>query len=167
MPNAAIFTCKPIGQFVRRYLDESTVSIDPFAGDFTGATWRNDIRHFTEADYHMTAEAFLTDLLHDGITADLIIFDPPYSKEQAKRSYQLAGMDWCYSDTLQVGYWSNEKTLCAGLLTPSGIFLHFGWHTNGLGKKRGFEIAEILIVAHGGAHHDTICMAECRTTDGM
>jgi hypothetical protein len=29
-----------------------------------------------------------------------------------------------------------------------------------MGKKHGFEIIEVMLVAHGGAHNDTICMAE-------
>lgn len=31
-----------------------------------------------------------------------------------------------------------------------------------MGKERGFEILEILLVCHGGAHNDTICLAERR-----
>ena len=29
-----------------------------------------------------------------------------------------------------------------------------------MGKNRGFEIVEILLVAHGGHHNDTICTVE-------
>jgi hypothetical protein len=29
-----------------------------------------------------------------------------------------------------------------------------------MGKNRGFEIQEILLVAHGGNHNDTICVVE-------
>ena len=31
MPNSDTFSVKPIGDFVRRYLSESKISIDPFA----------------------------------------------------------------------------------------------------------------------------------------
>lgn len=30
----------------------------------------------------------------------------------------------------------------------------------GIGKKNGFEIIEILLVAHGGMHNDTIVTVE-------
>jgi hypothetical protein len=48
------------------------------------------------------------------------------------------------------------------VLLDNGIVLSFGWNTVGMGKKRGFEILEIMLVCHGGAHNDTICMAERR-----
>jgi hypothetical protein len=48
------------------------------------------------------------------------------------------------------------------MLKIGGKFLHFGWHTNGMGKGRAFKIDEIMLVAHGGAHNDTICMAETK-----
>ena len=31
-----------------------------------------------------------------------------------------------------------------------------GWNSEGIGKKRGFEILEVLLVPHGGSHNDTI-----------
>jgi hypothetical protein len=49
------------------------------------------------------------------------------------------------------------------VLKPGGIILSFGWNTVGMGKSRGYEIREILLVCHGGAHNDTICMAERKT----
>jgi hypothetical protein len=42
--------------------------------------------------------------------------------------------------------WSN-------LIPKNGICISFGWNSTGLGKKRGFEIIEILL----GLHNDTIC----------
>lgn len=35
-----------------------------------------------------------------------------------------------------------------------------GWNSNGLGKGRGFELDELLIVAHGGSKNDTIVTVE-------
>lgn len=40
----------------------------------------------------------------------------------------------------------------------SANLLSFGWNSCGMGE--GFELLEILLVAHGGAHNDTICLAE-------
>jgi len=37
--------------------------------------------------------------------------------------------------------------------------ISFGWNSGGIGKTNGFEILEILLVAHG-AHNDTICTVE-------
>lgn len=46
------------------------------------------------------------------------------------------------------------------IIPVGGIVLSFGWQSAGMGLKRGYEILEIMLVAHGGGHNDTICMAE-------
>ena len=56
--------------------------------------------------------------------------------------------------------WSNWKEEIARVVSPGGIVLSFGWNTVGIGKSRGFEIEDILLVSHGGMHNDTICMKE-------
>lgn len=45
-------------------------------------------------------------------------------------------------------------------MKPNVIVISFGWNSNGIGKTKGLEIIEILIVAHGGQHNDTICTVE-------
>ena len=40
--------------------------------------------------------------------------------------------------------------------------LSFGWNTVGMGKRHGYEQIEIMLCCHGGAHNDTICLAERR-----
>lgn len=42
--------------------------------------------------------------------------------------------------------------------------LSFGWNSAGMGLE-GFRRLEILLVAHGGAHNDTICVADEATAD--
>jgi hypothetical protein len=48
----------------------------------------------------------------------------------------------------------------ARLIRPGGYALSFGWSSGGMGKQLGFDIEKILLVPHGGNHHDTICVAE-------
>lgn len=48
------------------------------------------------------------------------------------------------------------------ILKPAGRALCFGWNSNGVGKKRGFVLKEVLVVAHGGSKHDTICTFEIK-----
>lgn len=43
-----------------------------------------------------------------------------------------------------------------------GVCISFGWNSMGIGKKNGFEIIEILLVAHGGMHNDTIVTVETK-----
>ena len=157
--DGATFDCLPIGRFVRRYLDKSVVSIDPFARNCGLATFTNDLNPNTEADQHMKAIDYLEWLSEKITHCTLAIFDPPYSLRQRKELYEGVGIEFTYEDSTDAN-WVAEKDAINKLLLPGGIFLHFGWHTNGMGKKRGYEIVEVLMVAHGGAHHDTLCMAE-------
>ena len=48
------------------------------------------------------------------------------------------------------------------IASPQAVCLSFGWNTNGMGKKRGYEPIEIMIVDHGGSHNATLCLAEKR-----
>jgi len=56
--------------------------------------------------------------------------------------------------------WTEHKQLISELVKPNGYVLSFGFHSNGIGIKFGFEIKEILLVAHGTGHYDTICTVE-------
>jgi hypothetical protein len=165
MPNKDTFQCPPIRSFVMKYLRESKVSVDPFACNFQGCTYTNDLNPNTAAQYHMDARDFLSMLVDKQIRADFVVFDPPYNPSQAKQLYEEIGLNLPARVGRAAGVWAEEKTLAAHILTYDGIFLWFGWNTNGMGKKRGFSIQEILLVAHGRGHNDTICMAERRTSE--
>lgn len=161
MPSKDTFDVKPIGNFVKKYLEKSIVSVDPFARNKNWATYTNDLNPETSAQNHMYAHEFLAKLVDDEVKADLVIFDPPYSMGQVKVSYENVGASMGSHFALA---FTKEKDLIKQILTDNGVFLHFGWHTNGMGLKRGFDIVDILVVAHGGAHYDTLCMAEVRNT---
>ena len=62
--------------------------------------------------------------------------------------------------TTQSSFWGNLKKEIARVVKPNGIVISFGWNSNGIGKTKGFEIIEILLVSHGGNHNDTICVVE-------
>jgi hypothetical protein len=163
MPNKNTFRVKPIGAFVEKYLKNSKVSLDPFARNSNLATFTNDLNPETSAQYHLYALEFLAKCRKDEIKPDLVIFDPPYSLVQTKRSYEDVGKEFTKYDSQYAARWTHEKEILAEIMPKNSIFLHFGWHSNGMGKKHGFEVVEILLVAHGGAHNDTICTAEIRT----
>lgn len=159
MPNHNTFDIDVIGNFVKRFLADSKVrSIDPFARNKRWATYTNDLNPNTLAEYHLDCLEFLTMLLNDGIKADLVIFDPPYSPTQIKEMYESIGLDRLYRSGEEC--WVRERNIIERLLNPGGYVLSFGWNSIGMGKSRGFVIQEIMLVAHGAGHNDTICMAE-------
>ena len=55
---------------------------------------------------------------------------------------------------------ATKKKEISRIVKKGGYVLTFGWNSGGIGKTKGFEIVEILIVAHGGWHNDTIVTVE-------
>ena len=156
MPASDTFDCKPIAEFVRRYL--RGVSVDPFARNKRWATHTNDLNPTTEAEHHMDAEAFLLMLSARGIEADCIILDPPYSPRQISECYAAAGIKAGMKDTQNAVLYARVRRAAVTLCKPGAIVLSFGWNSAGMGEK--FKRLETLLVAHGGAHNDTICVAD-------
>jgi hypothetical protein len=162
MPNKDTFNVLPIGDFVRRYLAESKVSIDPFARNKRWATHTNDLNPETEAEHHMDAEAFLMHLASNGVKADLIIFDPPYSPRQISECYKSVGLEVGMKETQSALLYQRVRNAIIPICTDDAIVLSFGWNSVGMGKRHDFEQIEIMLCCHGGAHNDTICLAERR-----
>lgn len=164
MPNAETFSIKPIGEFVKRYLVEAKVSIDPFARNRDWATFTNDINPSTSAQFHQDAEAFLDDLAEKKVSADLVLFDPPYSPRQVMEHYQAAGIRVTQEDTQSGRLFKRVRNAIDRIVVPGGLVLSFGWQSAGMGIGRGYELIETMLVAHGGGHNDTICIAERRSS---
>lgn len=162
MPNANTFSVKPIGEFVRRYLAESRVSLDMFARDKRWATHTNDLNPATQAEHHMDAEEFCVLMAKRGLKVDLAIFDPPYSPRQISECYKSIGLEVGMKETQNSALYARVRTALDPLVADSGVVLSFGWNSAGMGVGRGYEILEIMNVCHGAAHNDTICMAERR-----
>lgn len=158
MPNSDTFSVPIIGMFVKKYLERSSVSVDPFSRNKRWFTHTNDLNPNTDAEYHMEARDFLKMLLSKGITADLFIFDPPYSPRQISECYTSAGLKAVMSDTQNSKLVKECRDLIRQIATTNAVCLSFGWNSAGMGK--GWDIEEIMMVAHGGCHNDTICMAE-------
>ena len=162
LPNAATFSVRPIGEFVQRYLSNAAISIDPFARNCDWATYTNDINPSTSSQSHCDAEAFLVDLATRGIRADLAFFDPPYSPGQVSEHYKAANVSM-NSDYQNGKFYKRVRGALDRIMRPDGIVLSFGWQSAGMGIGRGYRLIEVMLVAHGGAHYDTICIAEQRT----
>lgn len=166
MPTLATFDCRPIKSFVLKYLMHSILSVDPFARNQALATLRNDMDPSTTAEHHMPAVDFLDMLVKQGVTADLVLFDPPYSPRQIKECYNGIGIRATQGHTQGVRC-KRERELVARMQNIGGIVLSFGWNSTGMGKGLGYELIEGLLVNHGGAHNDTICTAERKVSARM
>lgn len=162
MPNGNTFTIKPIKDFVEEEVRkrDGLVIVDPFANSCKYGTITNDLNPEFDTTYHMDALEFLKSLPSD--SADLILYDPPYSITQASQLYKEYGRDKLEVNVANMKYWALCKDNIARILKKGGTCLCFGWNTNGIGKTRGFEMMEILLVAHGGSKNDTICTKEVK-----
>lgn len=156
MPNKWTFKIKPIKELLNCYVGDGIGWIDPYAGENSPAQFTNDINPNTPAEYHLHALDFIKSLENYKFSG--AIFDPPYSLTQLKRSYGGLGISMSCDESKR--FPSNIKDALSTMMCSGGYVLSFGWNSNGMGKKRGFEIVEILLVAHGGRHNDTIVTVE-------
>jgi hypothetical protein len=157
MPNKWTFQIKPIAELLARYVGDGKGWIDPFAGEYSPAEITNDIDPERITNYHLEAIEFARWV---NIKARGILFDPPYSLEQCKRVYENVGRKFTMRDGQICGRWTELKDELSMKLLTNGVTISFGWNSEGFGKGRGFKLEEILLVAHGSGHNDTIVTVE-------
>ena len=162
MPNSKTFTIKPIKELLNRYITDDMVVVDPFANESKFGTITNDLNPKFDTNYHLYALDFLKQINDN--CADIVLYDPPYSPRQIKECYDGIGVTVTADDT-KASWRAKHLDEIKRVLKPNGICISFGWNTNGVGKKRGFEIIEILIVPHGGSKNDTLCTVERKVGD--
>lgn len=171
MPNHETFSMKPIAELIDRYIGMACdgwgdcVCVDPFARNYPQnpkpfvTYYTNDLNPNTSADSHKEAVEFLHALAEDDVEAQLVLYDPPYSPRQIKEMYNSIGRNPSKEDT-QISFYSKVKDAIVPIVEIEGYVICCGWNTNGMGKSRGFELVEILIVPHGSAHNDTLVTVE-------
>jgi len=117
----------------------------------------NDLDNEYDTDYNLDALDFLK--MFDDDSVDLVLFDPPFSPRQVSECYKKLGLT-VNKETTQSSFWSKLKNEIKRIVRKDGIVISCGWNSCGVGKTRGFEIIEIMLVSHGGNHNDTIITIE-------
>ena len=143
--NHLTFSIPPIKELLEKYVGDGKGWADPFARDSKVAEFTNDIDTNTSAKFHLEALDF-SNQVSDNLNG--ILFDPPYSYRQISDHYKSVGLKASGLDT-SYNFYRRVEVPLAKKLKVGGIAISFGWNTNGFGKKLGFEIVELLIVAHG------------------
>ena len=159
MPNKNTFDILPIKNLIKKNNKINIESVDPFANKNRIAKYCNDLDIEMKTEYNLDALDFLKTFKDNSI--ELLFFDPPYSPRQVSESYKKLGKS-VNMQTTQSSFWSNLKNEISRIIKPEGVVISFGWNSQGIGKKRGFKINDILLVAHGGNHNDTICVVEIK-----
>ena len=165
MPNKWTFKIKPIADLLANYVGDGKGWVDAFAGMYSPAEFTNDLNPTAPTMYHLPAYDFC--LLLPGDTFCGCLFDPPYSSTQVKECYENIGYNPAQPKEDFILAFDNVKNALSYRVKSGGICMSFGWNSNGLGKKRGFEKIEILLVAHGGHHNDTIVTVERKVQDNF
>jgi len=151
---------KPVRELILRYITRAEIWIDPFVRnsifkDYCHST--NDINPTFEASVNVEALEFLEDIPDESV--DGVLYDPPYSPRQLQEAYGLVRRKVLKTDT-QSSFYSKRKDEITRIMKKGAIVISFGWNSGGIGKTRGFEILEILLVPHGTARNDTIVTVE-------
>jgi hypothetical protein len=154
MPNRYTFRMKAVSALLAREMTGTWG--DPFCGRYSPAFLKNDADQRNEANFHLDGLDFLKSL--DDASLDGVLFDPPYSTEQALRKYKpkhdgTAG---------RAEYWARCKDEISRVVRPGGKAICFGWDSTGMGKTRHFELQHVLVICHGACHHDTIVTVETK-----
>ncbi len=149
MPNKETFKIKPINELLRRLIVGEWA--DPFANNNSPVQHTNDINPVMNTVYHLDAVEFLKRFKDNQL--DGVLLDPPYSLHQVTMSYAGYGKKRVIALT-------PVYDEIARIIKPNGYCISFGWNSNGISRKRCFEIKEVYLIPHGGHHNDTIVTVE-------
>lgn len=158
MANKNTFLIKPIETLIKKYLTQDMYSIDPFCGNHSPATFKNDMNLKIKANCHIDALMFLK--FQEDKKFDLGFYDPPYSFRQVKESYNNIGIEKFDPRQTRSDYWADVRSELARIIKINGLVICCGWNSGGLGINRGFDLLEVLLVPHGGGRNDTIVTVE-------
>jgi len=121
---------------------------DPFARNCLLAhPHTNDIDPDTKAVHHLDAAEYLCN--QETSSFDAVIFDPPFSENQATRYEHGTTNVYTTPGAMQKLMEEVER-----ILRPGGVLVKFGYNTTR--HKGHFDLLEVIIVNHGGNHNDTL-----------
>jgi hypothetical protein len=159
-PNKETFNMPGIRRWMWHHIEAADIIVDPFAGNQQFATYTNDLNPKSKAQYHLHAFDFLAMLKTEGVKADLVLLDPPYSLRQMKEIYNSIGNEIDMRESQR--FYGDLRDAVMDICSPNATVISFGWNSIGMTKRRGFKIEKILLVCHGRAHNDTICVLDRR-----
>jgi len=107
----------------------------------------------------MDAVNFLHGFADDSI--DGVIIDPPYSPRQVSDCYKGFGKNVTSRDTQGRPLALVRKDV-ARIVRPGGKVICFGWNSNGIGDRFGFDMVRIMLIVHTVVVNDTIITVEVK-----
>lgn len=102
-----------------------------------GEIVRNDLNEEIDADTHHDCAEIANHL--DAESFDTIVYDPPFSQNQANRSYDLDG------EAVVAGQDAVTKRQFDEILAPGGRVIQFGFTTTCMPSSLGYERTEVAV----------------------
>ena len=149
------FSVKPIREWVESHCKGRVLNLFAGTTHLNVDEFRVDLDPSTRPNYGGDAYEYVEHHIKtlgkiNFLSWDTIILDPPYSYRKSMEMY--GGRKMSRFNAL--------KDLLPSILKEKGIIITFGYHSISMGKSRGFEQTELLVISHGGAIHDTLCVVE-------
>lgn len=161
MPGSETLNIKPIKELVERYVPKKGKGwIDFFARNQRICEITNDINPIFKTSFNKCALSLSTQLRENFYKG--AILDMPFSMNQNKILYENFGRGHYCTRPDSMVYWAQFKNNVAKIIQPGGTVITCAWSSMGLGKNRGFQLNEILLVPHGGSRNDTIVTVETK-----
>ncbi len=113
----------------------------------------NDLNTELKTTYHQDALELIQGLAVGAEKFDVVVLDPPYAYRKSME---------CYKGNQIASRFKQLLDVVPKVLKANGEVITFGYHSSAMSGKRGFRIAEICLISHGGAQHDTIATVEKR-----
>tara|TARA_Y100000310_G_C20278285_1_gene621351 strand:- start:20 stop:589 length:570 start_codon:yes stop_codon:yes gene_type:complete len=149
-------------------LNAPPLIVEPFANDnWLRHTYpnviTNDLNPIYDTDYNLEAHDFAKEIRRersDPPEVDLILFDPPWTLNQLKTSYEGIGQ---HLELWQAqNKWGQCRSDLARAVKPGGIVMSWGYESHGFGWRRGFKDLEMLIgvQSYQADRYDILCIVE-------
>jgi hypothetical protein len=151
------FEAPKIKQWVENNCEGLTLNL--FAGEtkLNINEIRNDLNLDTNPNLNMDALECCKYLVEKKYKFDTILLDPPYSYRKSMEKYNGRISSPFNQIKDQLSYLTHKHSR----------IITFGYHSTCMGKKRGFNLIQILLICHGGAQHDTIAIVEEKVKEGF
>jgi hypothetical protein len=150
------FTIPPIRELIEHYVGNGLDWADPYCGRSKLVYYRNDMDPSVPVRSHLDAFDFVKTLPRE---LSGILIDPPYSRRQCAEHYRAVGRTVTYLDT-SYNYVYRVMRVASRKIRRGGIAITCGWNSNGFPMSLGWSKVEVLVVAHGMSHHDTIVVVD-------
>ena len=152
------FMTKPIRDLLTRWIGSDHLMVDPFACNAKRVTTTYDISDGAVAQCHTDVLNFLALMKRDGRKFDRGLFYPMHTSRQLAECFEENGHNLAQAGTQS--FWHKARDDLNEVIKPGGIVISFGWSSVGMGKRRGYQLIDGLLMCHGSDRPDTIAVVE-------